>query len=522
MNLGQKNRRDRQRGVAMLVAILAVVLLAIIGLGFMFMADTENSANNNYKDAQKAYFASRAGLESVRGMLAFGTPFAAQAAAMGPPTAGLPANVIYIENSNGAAVDPTTGVTLDTELCKEQYPNLGLAAGAQGAPCTVTPANYFNAVVNPGQVINSNTNSALLFPWVRVTNKQNYMGLLNQMVDGSNPGAATPVTMAQQVCWDGITQYPIPAGQTCAGTPSPETGGKMNPVWLLTSLAVTPAVGQKPGSRRMTQMEVAIAPPLYILPDGTVSAQAPITVKGKLTVNAFDNCTCTATGGNLPGTVCDNSKWAIYSAGAVTNQVPPDAFTSGMGSGTAAVDQNAPWPYKIPQLINALSAGVNPPAGLTCTGTANPFGTPSVYENCGNMAGATFGGYPTTLLPSPVFSPTGPGPQTTYIPGSIHLTGNTSGSGILIVDGDLDVNGGLNFYGLILVRGKISFTGGGSQAVNLYGAILAGEEVNAQDQVDGDSIGGSFNFRYDSCALKLQSKQLAGPPALLAEHEAMF
>ncbi len=502
----------------MLVAMLAVVLLAIIGLGFMFMADTENSANNNYKDAQRAYFASRAGLESVRNMLSFGSPFAAQAALMGPPAQNVPANVIYVENSNGAAVDPTAGATLDDELCKEQFPGLGLAAGAAGAPCTITPPNYFTPLVNPAQIPDANTSGALLFPWVRVTNKQNYMGLLNQMVDGSNPAAATPALMQQQVCWDGITQYPILAGQTCAGTKSPETGGQMNPVWLLTSLAVTPAVGLKPGSRRMTQMEVAISPPLFVLPNGTVSAQAPITIKGKLTVNAYDNCTCTATGGSLPGTVCDTSKWAIYSAGAITNQVPPDAFTSGQ---TPPIDQNAPWPYKIPQLINALSAGVNPPSNVSCTGPSNPFAIPSVYSNCGTMSGQAFGGYPTTLLPSPIFPPDS-GPQTTYIPGSVHFTGNTSGSGILIVDGDLDINGGLNFYGLILVRGKISFTGGGSQAVNLYGAILAGEEVNAQDQADGDSIGGSFNFHYDSCALKLNAKQQPGPPALLAEHEAMF
>jgi len=521
MNLKRNNRRNRQRGVAMLVAMLAVVLLAIIGLGFMFMADTENSANNNYKDAQRAYFASRAGVESVRSMLSFGSPFAVQAAGMTMPIQGVPTGVVYVENSNGGAVDPTTGTTLDTELCKEQFPKLVLAAGPQGAPCTVTPNNYFAPLVNPGQVIDANSQSALLFPWVRVTNKQNYMGLMNQMVDGSNPATATAATMGQQVCWDGVTQYAIPTGQTCAATLSPGTGGSMNPVWTLTSLAITPAIGQKPGSRRMIQEEVAIVPPFSILPNGAVSAKAPITLKGKLTINAFDNCTCTATGGNLPGTACDKSKWAIYSNGLVTNQVPPDAFTSGQGTGAAAIDQSAPWPYNIPNLINALSAGVNPPPGVSCTGASNPFAVPSVYSDCGTMSGTSFGGYPTTLLPSPVFPP-GTGPQTTYIPGSVHLSGNTTGSGILIIDGDLDVNGGLNFYGLVLVRGKISFTGGGSQAVNLYGAILAGEEVNAQDQPDGDSIGGSFNFRYDSCALKLNSKQQHGPPALLAEHETMF
>jgi hypothetical protein len=109
-----------------------------------------------------------------------------------------------------------------------------------------------------------------------------------------------------------------------------------------------------------------------------------------------------------------------------------------------------------------------------------------------------------------------------YVPGSVQLSGKTSGSGVLIIDGDLDVHGGLNFYGLILVRGQINFTGGGAQSVNLYGAILAGEDVNAQDIASSDSIGGSFNFRYDSCALKQKPIVNIGPPKLLAEHEISF
>jgi hypothetical protein len=107
-----------------------------------------------------------------------------------------------------------------------------------------------------------------------------------------------------------------------------------------------------------------------------------------------------------------------------------------------------------------------------------------------------------------------------HIPGSVDLGGAT-GSGVLIVDGDLTVHGGLSYYGLIIVRGQITFLGGGSQPVNLYGAILAGQDVNAQGIV-GDSIGGSFSFQYDSCALKQKPIFAAGPPQLLAEHEIMY
>lgn len=519
MDLKRENRKHRQRGVAMLVAMLAVVLLAIIGLGFMFMADTENSANNNYKDAQRAYFASRAGLESVRGMLAFGSPFAVQAAAMTMPAQNIPTGMIYVENSNGGTVDPTAGATLDDELCKEQFPNLALAAGPQGAPCTVTPANYFTPVVNPGQLVDANSQRALLFPWVRVTNKQNYMGLLNKMVDGSDPAAASSNTKAEQVCWDGATQYPIPAGQTCAGTASPLTGGQMNPVWTLTSLAVTPSLGQKPGSRRMTQMEVAIAPPFYVLPNGTVSAKAPITIKGNLQVNGFDNCNCTTTGANRPGMICNKKPYAIYSAGDINQNGSAATLSSGQSTPTLA--DVKPWPYDVNALINAYTqtgSGFKTPSGMSCTGTPNLSATPAVYANCG-VVGTDFGTYPPP--PGPPTTSVGAAPQVTYIPGSVKLSGN-SGAGVLIIDGDLDVHGGLQFYGLILVRGQINFTGGGSQKVNLFGAILAGQDVTAQDIAIGDTIGGSFSFTYDSCALKQSGQQQQGPPVMLAEHEVMF
>ena len=79
MNPKPKKHLRQQRGIAMIVALLALVLLAAIGMALMFMADTENSVNNNYKDSQKAYFAARAGAENVRLQLAPSGSLSAQA-----------------------------------------------------------------------------------------------------------------------------------------------------------------------------------------------------------------------------------------------------------------------------------------------------------------------------------------------------------------------------------------------------------------------------------------------------------
>jgi hypothetical protein len=105
--------------------------------------------------------------------------------------------------------------------------------------------------------------------------------------------------------------------------------------------------------------------------------------------------------------------------------------------------------------------------------------------------------------------------QITYVPGDLQLTANAKGNGILLVDGDLDIHGGLQFYGLIIVRGVISFTGGGSNKVNIYGAIVSGQE-SFVDTV----VGGSASVNYDFCSLS----RAAGPrpPLVISSREILY
>jgi len=186
-----------------------------------------------------------------------------------------------------------------------------------------------------------------------------------------------------------------------------------------------------------------------------------------------------------------------------------------------SVQRVNPWPdsLNINNLINQYKAGATSPSwASSCNGTINFTAMPPSYLNCGTHASETYGSYPSGLPTEP--SPGSYTSVTEYIPGSVKLTSAASGSGLLIIDGDLEVNGGLNWYGLVLVRGKVSFTGGAGQNVNLYGSILAGEDVNATDQAQTDTFGGSINFHYDVCALKNLGG--SGPPRLLATHEIMY
>ena len=541
MNGKNIKRLKNQRGIAMMVALLALLLLAAIGMGLMFMADTENSVNNNYRDSQKAYFAARAGAEDARLLLVRDATLNANAMAL---NTGSPFHMIYLKNPiNAEVIDPTTaaGSTLaanpylDDQLCWERIANLTLTPGA--GPCgsngqsgqLLTDSTAFTATTMT-QTAGVNGTDALPFKWVRINAKQNMMGALGTNGTRVNGGLGN----GQQVCWDGSQEIVISSGTCATQTPT------VMPVWEITSLAVTPKLGANPGSRRMVQMEVALNPPL--IPPAPISVMAPVNLMGSYILNAYDNCACSCTtsgsGNNAttscvpragqPANACNTSAHAIYTENTVSvnggsgNTItsfgsdPTSGTTTTVGPSVQGVN---PWPnsLNINNLINQYKVGASTP-NYTCTGTQNFTATPATYLNCGTQTGQTFGTYPTGLPTEP--APGSYTPVTEYVPGSVKLTADASGSGILIVDGDLEINGGLNWYGLILVRGKVSFTGGAGASTNLFGAILAGDDVSATNQVQDDNFGGSINFHYDVCALK--NLNGSNPPQLLATHEIMY
>ncbi|HET6842879.1 MAG TPA: hypothetical protein VFK06_14570 [Candidatus Angelobacter sp.] len=569
--------RRNENGSALLVALFALLLLTAIGIGFMFMADTESSVNNNYRDSQKAYFAARAGLENVRVLLAPGGTLNAQALGLKMPSASSNTGIFYVLNPTGTeAVDPsdTNSAYLDDELCQEQYgtgtggsfatafttPAAGIHCGPNITNSTPTTSAFKTGTPGVSDIPNIATSSALPFKWVRITNKQNFMGLLaaggtstSFTVDGSSNYGWT-------VCYDGTNEVAVDPnaipgpGNVCEKQPT-----RLEPVWLLTALAVTPKVGANPGSKRIVQMELASPPPVIVTPQGTVSTEAPITFQGSSTsVNAMDYCTC-----NIPActtdkngitscgvspaapsgtTSCDASHHSVFTANTVSTNGQPVAVSS-FGSnlnGAASVQNVSPWPYNVGNLISQYQGqAVNASFNSSCSGTPNITSIPPVYSTCGTQTNQKFGTYPTTFpdkLPNGsanpsagLLDPSTAVPQVTYVSGSVQLTAGANGAGVLVIDGDLDVHGGLNFYGLILVRGQVTFTGGGSDKTNLNGAILAGQDITNKGCPQGstncdtsDTIGGSVTLQYDSCALKNASLMTQTPPHLLATHEIQY
>lgn len=93
--------------------------------------------------------------------------------------------------------------------------------------------------------------------------------------------------------------------------------------------------------------------------------------------------------------------------------------------------------------------------------------------------------------------------QPTYVNGPLNLS-DSSGQGILVVNGDLWVTGSFNYFGLIVVKGRIHLDGGGLGGINVFGAIISTSDAgNAQSVLEG-----TVQIRNDSASIQAQFNRL--------------
>lgn len=289
----------------------------------------------------------------------------------------------------------------------------------------------------------------LPYQWVRITMKTEVSSAQDINRD-STLDSSTPVY------WDGTQQNLAAAGK---------------PVYKITALAVLPG-----GSRSILQMEGSEPPPYSA--DAAIASQDEVKLQGNFSVSGIDFCGQTDTVYGVKTTMDINTAGHAGTVAGLTGPSPNNPGTYG----------NAPGTYDIAVLINSLKAYATPIQQVDTT----------VSYNAGS---GTYSGSNVTLgVPPPNPPPAGSNgtPAITYAAGNLSVSSNNSkGCGILIVDGDMNVNGGLYYYGLIVVRGIVSFTGGGSNSVNIQGAIVSGSSL-----VNSSNVGGGVNVIYNSCAIK--------------------
>ena len=282
-----KNHR-KQKGVALLLSILALMLLSAVAVTMMYMSATEGAINSNFKSEETEYFASRAGVEEVRDRMIPGVfPYSLNAinvvgGAQVCPIAGqclLPANlpaagnasVLYILQNGVTMADVTnfgvnakctganqSGCMADDELCHD-YTIAGMNPAAANVRCNNLPQGtaWYSTPAAPaaGSAYLSAAPYPLDWKWTRVTLKAN--NSTAYCVDGTPPPAGC-VQGAAQACWNGSYESYAPAGTAVSASNNSPCGNIVpyaNPVYMVTSLAVSPN-----GARRLVQEEMAQNP----------------------------------------------------------------------------------------------------------------------------------------------------------------------------------------------------------------------------------------------------------------------
>ena len=304
---------DHQRGIALLMVLIALLIIVAITAGAIFLANTETSISANFRDEQLAFFSAKAGIEEARDRMRTMATNTLRTAALPTTLPGTSGSVLYILNpANGETVAPWNGSSSttypDDEICKETSTiscssNLpSLSSCSNWCVSTTASSTYAASPVLP-------------WKWVRLVLKQN-----NALTAYSTNGVSTS---GSQVCWNGTNEE-----TTSCSAPN-------LPVYTLTALAVTPS-----GSRRMVQAEIAedrlnFSPTSALTMDGTGDTySAPHS--NNFGVNGIDSTGCGAmtTGPAIPAIgVTDNADVA-----AVTGDIPNGRTNNYTGSGGSTPD----------------------------------------------------------------------------------------------------------------------------------------------------------------------------------------
>src|SRR6478672_5330459 len=255
-------KRD-ERGMALMLALFALLLLSGIGLCMVLSSNTETRIDANYGGSLRSYYAAHSGLEEMRDRISYLSTTRPDGLADKLPTtiAGNPGGVLYVVNPDaGEIVDPTdpTSPYFDVQLCHDY--NSGVTV--RDSRCTAVPTGTW-------MLTSQNAAPAAAVPlgykWVRINLKTNRIAA-PYYVDQKGD----PATLDTLVCWDGETEQLSPGG----AAPACDANG-MQPVYMLTSLALSQ------GTRNLLRAEVvgaSIRPPGAITMDvGSSASATPIT-----------------------------------------------------------------------------------------------------------------------------------------------------------------------------------------------------------------------------------------------------
>lgn len=390
-----RTKSKKERGMALLLTLFALLLLSGIGLFMVLSSNTETRIDANYGSSLRAYYAARSGLEEVRDRIrTISSPTNPGGLADKLPTniAGNPNGVLYIVNpTNGETVDPTDLASpyFDDDLCHAY--NSGIPKGIK---CTSVPTTSGWQLQSISSQVTPGTNP-LGYKWIRINMKTNRTAA-PYFVDQASAAAAmlaagqTGAPLDTPVCWDGQAEQLLPSNSN----PTCETNG-MQTVYMLTALAVTSQGSGVNGTRKMLQAEVvapsirpagvlttasmtattASVPPvaidgrvhnldgsLFLNPDGTpaikngcsaISALATNTGSSQMVqmlntirqnIVSTANSSCKSDGSGMNGNICTAALWWVRGTDSSTRFVTSITTTTSSGGGHDGGSSGGPGP----------------------------------------------------------------------------------------------------------------------------------------------------------------------------------
>jgi Tfp pilus assembly protein PilX len=164
-------QKQNERGMALVLTLIALLIVTSIGLTMAFSTDTETTINSNFRDEQTAYYAAKAGLEEARDRMA-SSASASINSSLPTTLAGAAGGVLYIINPSGSeTVAPWTVPTtsspnsyFDDEICKEVSCGTGnsvpTASGWYKSTVPTASSTYASSPVLP-------------YKWMRISLKSN-------------------------------------------------------------------------------------------------------------------------------------------------------------------------------------------------------------------------------------------------------------------------------------------------------------------------------------------------------------
>jgi hypothetical protein len=459
---GSKRRNDD--GVALLIAIFALLLISVVGIALVVSSGTDSALAGNYRMAVGAYYAGRAGLEEARGRLLFKNPNYINNGSPGPYQTLFPApgqtqfglyDVMYIINPNtatGETVDPqdTTSPYYDSEFQAEFPIPIGSATVHMPYVTSVSPIGGF-----PGPS----------FKWVRINAVPETALKLN--VDGLGGNNSTTL-----LYYSG------------SGLNLTSTG--------VQALELTAFVAMPDKSTKLVQYVVAPNTLQNVLPPFAVGATpaafpAALTIAGNTVSYAGPDSTSFYVNGNDPttGRSCTNPPVPSVAAIGYTYSGDQATIVSGIpttpmndtgnyegaappppATATPSVEQvTLPATLQKPSQVESLIATVTQSADVVLTPTA-----PSTTVAGSALTSAATGIWPTY-------------PMTIVVNGNLDLTSwHNSGYGLLLVTGNLIYDPDASWQGIVLVMGKGTITGSHSGIGQFNGAVLVAQ---SRDPVSG-------------------------------------